>query len=304
MTSNALALMQADEIAMIRQKAEILITSGFLPEAIKTPEQAIAIIFYGRELNVPDWAALKHISVVKGTPQVDGQLAIALVQRSGLLEKFIIEKSDVRECRLTMQRRGQPPFTVHCTFDEAGQLKTSESRDGKNTTISLTEKYNWKQQPKTMLFYFTFKQGARRLFSDVLNGMAGNRDGELSIADAALENAALYDTEFGNADEYDVLPDWWSYITDWAFRTFDYETDAVTAALQYAAGWREDKRVAMAAVIACHCNYDVKCVETYTAENKFKFETFEAAKRVIEAYHAVMQLEDVEEGELVEGEAV
>lgn len=295
---NALALMQTNEIEMIRTKADILIKSGFLPEAIKTPEQAIAIIFYGRELNVPDWTALKHISVVKGTPQTDGQLTLALIQRSGLLEKFVIERSDTKECRLLMKRKGQEPYTVTCTFDEAGQLRTSEFKDGKNTSISLTEKYNWKQQPKTMLFYFTVKQGARRLFSDVLNGMAGSLEGELFIEDGGIvENATFYETDYSDEGKQSEFPEWWNYLTEWAFQRFEFTEDQVANALVYAPNWRDDKRVAMAAVLALHCGYDAKCADEYTSANGFSFETYDAAAKVIEEYQRRLQIEPEVVGE-------
>lgn len=295
--SNQLAILEPNEIAAIKSKAEILIKSGFLPEAIKTPEQALAIIFYGRELNIPDWTALKHISVVKGTPQADGQLTLALIQRSGLLEKFVIERSDNHECKLVMKRRGQPELAVHCTFDEAGQLKAVEN--GK--TISLTEKYNWRQQPKTMLFYFTAKQGARRLFSDVLNGMAGKLDGEL-VMENVVDNTAFgeyTDVQAGNAVT-ETLPDWWSYLHNWAFDRFGMDTPALHEALQYAPDWHADKRTAMAAVIAAHCNYSVKCAEEYTSNNGFTVETFDAAAKVIVRYMQAQETEAIEEAEVVE----
>lgn len=203
--SKALALMQTNDIEMVKQKAAIYIASGFLPEAIKTPEQALAIIFYGRELNVPDWTALKHISVVHGNPQPDGQLTIALIQRSGLLEKYKIVRSDAQVCTLLVKRRGYDEMEFTCTFDEAGQLKTSEKRNGTNTTISLTEKYNWKQQPKTMLFYFTNKQMGHRLFNDVLNGMAGTKQGDLTMPDL-VENTTFYDDELSELGAVEPPP--------------------------------------------------------------------------------------------------
>jgi hypothetical protein len=294
--SNQLALMQTNEIAAIKEKAEILIKSGFLPDAIKTPEQALAIIFYGRELGIPDWTALKHISVVKGTPQADGQLTLALIQRSGLLEKFVILRSDDRECKLLMKRAGQPELEVSCTLDEASQLKTSEN--GK--TISLTEKYNWRQQPKTMLFYFTAKQGGRRLFSDVLNGMAGALQGELQlpdeISDVALEQIA--EVRAGNTND-EKLPDWWGYLHNWAFARFEMDESALRSALEYAPDWREDKRTAMAAAIAAHCSYNVKCADEYTSTNGFQVETYEAVVRICTAYLAKQPDSEVVEAEVI-----
>jgi len=57
--------------------AEALVPTGFLPDAIKTPGQAVAIILAGRELGLPPMRALRSLSMVKGkvTENADSQLA-------------------------------------------------------------------------------------------------------------------------------------------------------------------------------------------------------------------------------------
>jgi hypothetical protein len=39
--------------------------------------------------------------------------------------------------------------------------------------------------------------------------------------------------------------------------------------------------VAMAAVIAAHCKYDIPCIDQFTSNNKNAFETYAAALEVV-----------------------
>ena len=41
------------ELATMKELASLLVKSGLLPQAIKTPEQAIVIILKAKELNIP-----------------------------------------------------------------------------------------------------------------------------------------------------------------------------------------------------------------------------------------------------------
>ena len=204
---NALVVAQSTDFALMKQKVNVLIESGFLPKSIDTWQKGVAIIMQGRELNVPDFVALKHISVIHGTPSIDGQLTLALIQRSGLLEQYAVVKSDPYTCTLTVKRRGHPSFTLTCERSEAGEMQTTEYVNGQKSTIPLTEKANWKQQPKTMLFYFTIRQVGRRMFADVLNGMVAPTalQGDLTIPET-VENAEFYD-EPGQPYEIGQTPD-------------------------------------------------------------------------------------------------
>lgn len=206
--TSALATAQSTDLAMIRQKAMLLVESSFLPDAIDTWQKAAVIMMRGRELNVPDWTALQHISIVHGNPGVDGQLALALVLRSGLCEEYVILRSDTVSCTIRMKRKGQPGFDCTCTMEEASTLKTTQKKGGETQTVPLTESYGWKQQPKTHLFYFTAKQITKRLFADVLNGMTGNKNGDLAIEEPENEfvDAVYGDSEIGQTPDENPTP--------------------------------------------------------------------------------------------------
>ncbi|MGH3088644.1 MAG: hypothetical protein ACRDSJ_15170, partial [Rubrobacteraceae bacterium] len=67
----------------ILRLGETLVGTGFLPKAIKTPQQAAAIILKGQELRIPAMQALSHIHVIEGKPTMSAELMVSLVQRAG-----------------------------------------------------------------------------------------------------------------------------------------------------------------------------------------------------------------------------
>ena len=65
------------DFAGMMQMAEVLVQTRFLPEHIKTPAQAVAIILTGQELGMPPMRALRSLQMVKGkvSESADSQLA-------------------------------------------------------------------------------------------------------------------------------------------------------------------------------------------------------------------------------------
>lgn len=154
-----------NSIEVLRQKAAILVDSGFLPEVIKNWQQAAAIMMRAEELDIEYWTALQHINVIKGNPQPDGQLTLALMQRSGLLELYQVVESTEERCTIRFKRRGQPAFDLTCTLQEYEKVA---GPDGK-------------RQPRTHLFWYTAKKGGRMFFSDVLNNMHRKRGQQVIV---------------------------------------------------------------------------------------------------------------------------
>jgi hypothetical protein len=63
---------------LMMKQAAILRKSGFLPAAIKTDAQAVAIIQAGRELGLGVMEALRSINVIQGKPTLSAELMAAL----------------------------------------------------------------------------------------------------------------------------------------------------------------------------------------------------------------------------------
>lgn len=76
-----------------------LVKSGFLPQAIKTPEQGMAVILAGKELGIPPMLAMRKINIIKGSPTISPELMLALVRKSGQLKKMKILQNDETVCR-------------------------------------------------------------------------------------------------------------------------------------------------------------------------------------------------------------
>lgn len=185
---------QSTDLALIKQKAQLLFDSGMLPKALDTWQKVAVVMLKGRELSLPDLVALQHISVVHGTPQLDGQITLALLERSGLMENFAIEEMSNESCTLLVKRHGRQAMRYACKREHAAGLRMKEGDQWK----SLVETQQWVMQPRTKLFYFTVKEMARRIFSDVLNGMAGNWQGDVVIT-GDFADGEFYETEDGDA---------------------------------------------------------------------------------------------------------
>lgn len=174
--SNAIALRETDTMAewgVMREQASMLVTTGFLPQAIKTPEQAVAIILTGRELGIGTMAALNNIAVIQGKPTVSPQLMLALINRTGQVEDLKIETgADGATC--TIKRRGRSAYTARFGPKEA-------------QAMGLSGKDNYKKQPATMYKWRAVAEAVRFTFSDVTLGLytpeemgaAVNEDGDV-----------------------------------------------------------------------------------------------------------------------------
>jgi hypothetical protein len=156
-----------DQWQILIEQADILHRSGFLPKEVKTKEQAAAIILKGREIGVPPMAALAGISVIMGTPTISPQLMLSLIYSCNAFERFDIIESTEECCTVLMKRKGLPAHRETFSIEDARRLKSRE--DGK--TVSLADKYNWRQQPKVMLRWRAISACARLVFPDVLDGL-------------------------------------------------------------------------------------------------------------------------------------
>lgn len=154
---NNLAIRNQNEWLIIREQAEILVKTGFLPQSIKTAEQAVAIIMTGAELGIGAMAALQTINVIQGKPTVSPQLMLALINRSGQLEDMKIE-ARADGATVTMKRRGRSAFTARFGATEA-------------QSMGLLQKDNYKKQPATMYQWRAVAMAARAIFPDVILGL-------------------------------------------------------------------------------------------------------------------------------------
>lgn len=154
--------------------AEDLIKSGFLPQHIKTVQQAAMIMEMGRELGIPRMIALNKIYVIGQKPALEAQLMLQLIYDSGKAEAITI-KSEDSSCTVIMKRK--VPQVEHA---ETFGIKEA-------TALFLIGKDNYKKQPKTMYKWRAISACARVVFPDVIGGMYSRE--ELEDIDEIKETA-------------------------------------------------------------------------------------------------------------------
>lgn len=144
---------------MAKDQATMLVKTGFLPESIKTAEQAVAIMMKGRELGIPAMYALSNIVIIKGKPTCNSELMLALIYRDHGDAAMRIADSSNQACTIAYRRKGWPrEQTYSFTVEDA----TRAGLMGTNT---------WKQYTAAMLRARCISAVARMAFPDSIAGM-------------------------------------------------------------------------------------------------------------------------------------
>lgn len=159
--TNVLALRTVDksEWDIMLQQAAMLVKTGFLPEAIKTPEQAVAIMLKGRELQIPAMYALSNIAVIHGKPVANAELMLALVLRDHGDEAMEITESTNERCTVAYRRRAASQRRQY-TFSIQDAAKAD-----------LMKGATWQHYPAAMLRARCISAVARMAFPDSIAGM-------------------------------------------------------------------------------------------------------------------------------------
>lgn len=151
-TLNALSGWQA-----MKEQANVMIASGFLPPSIKTAAQALAIALTGKELGIGFMESLRGIVVIQGKPTVVPQLMLAQAHRTKELEDIEIDSNDER-CIVTVKRKGKKPHSYAFGRKEAQGL-------------GLMDKDNYRKQPKVMFQWRAIAGNLRVTFPDAISGL-------------------------------------------------------------------------------------------------------------------------------------
>lgn len=146
----------ADFDSLLRVSRELIVT-GFLPAAIKTPQQAAAIILTGRELGIPTMQALRQINVIQGKPTLPPELLLSLAYQRVKGFSADVKESTATRCAMLFKRPGASYESVF-TIEDA-------------TRMGLKAKDNWQKQPGTMLRWRCIAQGLRVIAPDAIMGI-------------------------------------------------------------------------------------------------------------------------------------
>lgn len=122
----------------MREQADILVKSGFLPPDLNTAEKVIAVLLTGREIGVPPMQAVRGIHVVNGRPSLSAELMLALAYQNIAGFRFKIEMTTNEICKIVASRPGGDPVTIMFTIGDAERA-------------GLARGQNWIKYPAAML---------------------------------------------------------------------------------------------------------------------------------------------------------
>ncbi len=152
-------IIQGQSWEAMKQQASLLVKSGFLPESIKTTEQAIAIAIKGHEIGMPMMQAFSQIHVIKGKPTISAEGMNALIRRNCPGSKIEIIRNDSSVCTIKATRPGERAFEYSYTIEDAKRA-------------GIAGNPSWSKYPDAMLFARCISAIARRVFPDCLCGIS------------------------------------------------------------------------------------------------------------------------------------
>lgn len=145
------------EIASLEKMAVLAAKSAFYKD-INGMEKAAAVMLQGWELGMTPMAALRNISIIDGKPTLSSNLMAALVLRHGHPRVKTVELSD-QKCTLRAKRAEETEWEEYTyTWKDAEKA-------------GLTNKYNWKNHPKSMLYARCMGIICRIVFPDLFAGV-------------------------------------------------------------------------------------------------------------------------------------
>jgi hypothetical protein len=153
------------------QYAQKLIDSKLLPEAIKTPEQALIIIQKGRELGLGPIESFDSIDVIMGKPSLKPKAKLMLALASGSVwTKTIKDWEDV----VNGEGKVVDKITTIRFFRRYGDVVNEEDVSFKYSEaaqMGYLSKSNWKSQPAIMAYWRCLSRGLDRVCPDLTRGM-------------------------------------------------------------------------------------------------------------------------------------
>jgi len=162
------------DLPALMQLASQLVPTGFLPDHIKTPGQAVAIILSGRELGIGPMLALRSIYMIKGKIELSADLQLSLFKRDGGTAEF----TELTESKATLKLK-HPNGDPH--------IETFSMDDAKRAMLGGD---NWKKYPKAMLRSRVITAGLKSIgFEPKMSGCyaPGEIGGPETIVDVQAE---------------------------------------------------------------------------------------------------------------------
>jgi hypothetical protein len=149
--------------------------SGMLPQTFNTPERILTAMQYAYELGLQPLTAMRQLAIIKGVPSVFGDIPLALVKRSGFLERIEEYVFDEKHTKICFKNKNLDAKVMgaYCCVKRKGEDQVEKTWTLKDSEkAGLLGKDNWTQYPKTMLKYRARALAIKDVFPDVLTGIA------------------------------------------------------------------------------------------------------------------------------------
>jgi hypothetical protein len=153
---------QLNDVDAAFRFAECYLQSRLAPPAFRTAQQLVIVWAKAAELGLTPMQAIEGMTIINNRVGIMGDLALAMVEGSGLLVAKGVEytgEGDELTCHLTLRRKGRKAQTYSFSVAEAKAALIYE-RSGP-----------WKTYPRRMTYYRALGFGLRDEFADVLKGM-------------------------------------------------------------------------------------------------------------------------------------
>ena len=141
----------------LKEQAEMLVSSGFLPNSVKTPAQAIAIALKGQSLGWDPMTSMNYINIIQGKPTISAEGMLSLIYKKFPTAIINFTRYDSKGCSVEVTRPGGTPQSFK--FDE---------EDAKSA--GLLGKGPWKSYARAMYRSRCISEMARSVFPDALMG--------------------------------------------------------------------------------------------------------------------------------------
>lgn len=151
-------LPSAERLQTMLTVSENLHKSGLLPQHIKTPQAAFAIIQKGLELGIPPMHALSNIVCIQGKPTCNSELMLALIYRDHGDGAIQFRETSATRCTIQYLRRN---WTTALFYDFTIE-------DAKRAGLGGQQ---WQRYPAAMLRARCISAVARLAFPDSIGGM-------------------------------------------------------------------------------------------------------------------------------------
>jgi hypothetical protein len=165
-----------DEIAVMNSLAAtvVLARGHAVPAAIDSPQKAFAVMLAGWELGIRPMTAFRHMFVLNGKVELDGQAMMGVVMARDPSARFVFHTYTSECVEATISRATIEPITVRYTLEDA-------------KTADLLAKGPWKTFGRDMLTWACVKRLCRLGAPNLINAIDGLGTG---MADAYYEPGA------------------------------------------------------------------------------------------------------------------